>query len=215
MLRKPITYTDYNGVEQTEDFYFNLTKAELVELEMGHEGGLGEGLKKIAASNDGNAIMQEFKKILLASYGQRSPDGKRFIKNQQLRDEFESTEAYSVLFMSVVTDPEAAAEFVSGIMPQDLMKQAQLTMQAEEAKVEFAQQNPDGTVDEEYVPFQPPADPKIISYEEFEAMDAAQRQAGLNAGVIKVELQTNDIVGMGQKEFYEGMNAGHFVIAEE
>ena len=206
MLKKAITYTDFNGQEHTEDFYFNLTKAELIELEMGFEGGLSEGLKKIVASADGNAIMKEFKRILLTSYGQRSPDGKRFVKNQQLRDEFEATEAYSVLFVSIVTDPEAAADFVRGIMPQDLMAQAQLSLD-EEKRVEFAQQEP-----EEPTPFEPPTEPKIISWEEMQAMDVSERQAGLNSGSIKVRLSHADVVEMSPLEFQSGMRDGFFVV---
>jgi hypothetical protein len=204
LLRKPITYTDFNGDEQTEDFYFNLTKAELVELEMGHEGGLSDALRKIVASKDGAKIMQEFKSIILRSYGQRSMDGKRFVKSQQLRDEFESTEAYSELFMSIVTDPEAAADFVRGIMPGDLMAQAQLTMETE---VEEQPEKP--------APFEPPAEPKLISWDEAQAMDASERQAGLNSGSIKVQLTRADMEVISELELMAGVKAGHFVVAPE
>ena len=122
MLKKSITYEGYDGGTFTEDFYFNLSKAELVELELSHVGGLSESLKRIVASQDGAEIIKEFKSIILKSYGKRSDDGKRFIKNQQLRDEFESTEAYSVLFIELVTDTDAATAFVSGIMPQGLVE---------------------------------------------------------------------------------------------
>ncbi len=124
MLKKTITYVDFNGDEVSEDFYFHLSKAELVELEMSHEGGLTEQMRRIAQAQDGKAIIAEFKNIILGSYGQRSPDGRRFIKNQALRDEFESTEAYSTLFMELVTDAEKAAEFVRGVIPQDLAEEA-------------------------------------------------------------------------------------------
>ena len=124
MLKKTITYVDFNGDEASEEFLFHLSKAELVELEMSYEGGLTEQMKRIAAAYDGKAIISEFKKIILNSYGKRSADGKRFIKNQALRDEFESTEAYSTLFMELVTDAEKAAEFVRGIIPKDLAEEA-------------------------------------------------------------------------------------------
>jgi hypothetical protein len=124
MLKKTITYVDFNGEEVVEDFFFHLSKAELVELEMSYEGGLTEQIKRIAEAEDGKAIIAEFKKIILGAYGQRSPDGRRFIKNQTLRDEFESTEAYSTLFMELVTDAEKAAEFVRGVIPQDLAEEA-------------------------------------------------------------------------------------------
>lgn len=124
MLKKTIKYTDFNDEEVQEDFYFHLSKAELIELELSHEGGLSEWLKTVIAANDGKTIMTEFKKIILSAYGQRSPDGRRFIKNNTLREEFESTEAYSVLFVELVTNAEAAGEFVRSVIPQDLAAEA-------------------------------------------------------------------------------------------
>lgn len=124
MLKKTITYTDFNGDEVSEDFYFHLSKAELVELEVSREGGLQEALKRIIETEDGKEIIAEFKNIILSSCGQRSEDGKRFVKNQAVRDEFESTEAYSALFMELVTDADKAAEFVRGVIPQDLAEEA-------------------------------------------------------------------------------------------
>lgn len=123
MLKKTITYTDFNGDEVSEDFFFHLSKAELVELELSYKGGLQEAIKRIVAAEDGKAIIGEFKKIILGAYGERSADGRRFIKNQTLRDEFESTEAYSTLFMELVTDADKAAEFVRGIIPKDLVEE--------------------------------------------------------------------------------------------
>lgn len=123
MLKKTISYTDFNGDDVSEDFYFHLSKAELVELELSYKGGLEAAIKRIVEAEDGKAIIAEFKKIILGSYGQRSEDGRRFIKNQTLRDEFESTEAYSTLFMELVTDAEKAAEFVRGIIPKDLSEE--------------------------------------------------------------------------------------------
>ena len=124
MLKKTITYVDFNGDEVSEHFFFHLSKAELVELEMSHQGGLQEAIRRIVEAEDGKAIIAEFKNIILSSYGQRSADGKRFIKNQTLRDEFESTEAYSTLFMELVTDAEAAAVFVQGVIPHDMAEEA-------------------------------------------------------------------------------------------
>lgn len=124
MLKKTITYTDFNGDEVSEDFFFHLSKAELVELELSRQGGLEATIKRIAAAEDGKEIIAEFKNIILTSYGRRSDDGRRFVKNQALRDEFESTEAYSTLFMELVTDADKAAEFVRGVIPQDLAEEA-------------------------------------------------------------------------------------------
>ena len=108
MLKKTIKYTDFNGEEINEDFFFHLSKAELVELEMSHKGGLSATLERIIATEDNPGIIAEFKNIILIAYGQRSDDGKRFIKNQELRDEFASTEAYSTLFMELVMDTDSA-----------------------------------------------------------------------------------------------------------
>lgn len=124
MLKKTLTYEDFNGETVSEDFFFHLSKAELVELELSHDGGLSESLKKIIASEDGKNIIAEFKNIILTAYGKRSDDGRRFIKSQALRDEFESTEAYSTLFMELVTNADAAVEFVNGIIPAGLTEEA-------------------------------------------------------------------------------------------
>ena len=123
MLKKTIKYTDFNGQETEEEFLFHLSKAELVELEMSHEGGFVESMQKIVEAEDNKAIIAEFKKIILQSYGKKSMDGKRFIKNQTLRDEFESSEAYSTLFMELVTDTDSAIQFMNGIIPPDLVPQ--------------------------------------------------------------------------------------------
>lgn len=120
MLKKTIKYVDYNGTERTEDFYFNLSKAELMEMEMSTSGGLAEMIQNIVQAQDAPAIIKIFKDLVLTSYGQKSPDGKRFIKNSELREEFSQTEAYSILFMELATDDKKAAEFVNGIMPADI-----------------------------------------------------------------------------------------------
>lgn len=123
MLKKTITFTDYNGVSRTEDYYFNLSKAEIMEMEMSTSGGLGEMLKQIVAAQDAPAIIQVFKDLILKAYGKKSPDGKRFIKSEEIRTEFEQTEAYSNLFMELATDADAASAFINGIVPQDVSKQ--------------------------------------------------------------------------------------------
>ena len=126
MLKKTITYTDYNGVERTEDFYFYLSKADLMEMEMGTTGGFAEMIQKVVNAQDAPAIIRIFKDLILKAYGEKSADGKRFIKNDELRDAFSQTEAYSQLFMELATDADAAAKFVNGIMPADLSEKAQL-----------------------------------------------------------------------------------------
>ena len=117
MLKKTITYTDYNENERTEDFYFNLTKAEVMELEMSTSGGLAEMITKIVAAQDAPAIIKIFKDLILKAYGEKSLDGKHFIKSEELSTAFSQTEAYSQLFMELATDAESAAAFVNGIIP--------------------------------------------------------------------------------------------------
>ena len=122
MLVKEIAYTDYDGNERKEKFYFHLTQAELTEMNMSTEGGLEKMIDKIIAERDNKRLITLFKDIILKSYGEKSPDGKRFIKNQELRDSFAQTEAYSQLFMELATDADAAAAFVNGIVPQQTDK---------------------------------------------------------------------------------------------
>lgn len=117
MLKKTITYTDYNGVERTEDFYFNLTKAELMEMEIGTTGGMADMIKRIIDAKDAPAIIKIFKELVLKAYGEKSADGKRFVKSEEISNGFAQTEAYSQLFMELATDADAAAAFVNGIIP--------------------------------------------------------------------------------------------------
>lgn len=124
MLKETIEYTDYNGVERTEDFWFHLSKAELMEWEIGTTGGLTEMIKRIVDARDAPAIIKIFKELVLKAYGQKSPDGKRFIKSEELATEFSQTEAYSELFMELATDADKAAAFVNGIMPSDVAEKA-------------------------------------------------------------------------------------------
>jgi hypothetical protein len=124
MLKKTFTYTDYNGVERTEDHYFNLSKAEVMEMEMSTKGGLAEMIQRIIAAQDAPAIIKIFKDLIHKAYGVKSADGKRFIKSDELWAEFEQTEAYSQLFMELATDADAASEFINAIVPADLNKQA-------------------------------------------------------------------------------------------
>ena len=123
MHKETITYEDYNGNERTEDFYFNLSKAEIMEMEMSTTGGMEQMINKIIAAQDTPAIIKVFKDLILKSYGEKSADGKRFIKNKELADEFTQTEAYSNLFMELSTDANAAAAFVNAIIPVDVSKQ--------------------------------------------------------------------------------------------
>lgn len=179
MLKKTIKYTDFNDEEVTEDHFFHLSKAELVEMEMSHEGGLSATLERIVATEDVKSIIQEFKNIILSSYGQKSADGRRFIKNQQLREEFESSEAYSTLFMELVTDTDAAIEFINGIIPQGLAEEATKVVNTDSRSLaavadEEKDKNPE---------------PQIISKIEIEAMsplEFSKLGARIESGEVKL-----------------------------
>lgn len=127
MLQKSIKYVDYNGVEREETFLFNLTKAELMEMELGTTGGLTEMIQKIIQTKDQPSIIKIFKELILKAYGEKSADGKRFIKTDEhgnpLSRAFSETEAYSNLFMELSIDDKAAAAFVNGIIPEGLSKE--------------------------------------------------------------------------------------------
>lgn len=124
MLKKNIKYTDYNGVEREEEFLFHLSKAELMEMEMGTQGGLGEMIQQIVKSQDTPAIIKIFKDIILKAYGEKSLDGKRFVKVNDagvpLSVGFSQTEAFSELFMELATDADAASKFIMGVIPGDI-----------------------------------------------------------------------------------------------
>lgn len=124
MLKKTVTYTDYNGVERIEDFYFNLTKAEITEMELSTAGGFAEMLQKVVAAQDAPSIIKVFKDLVLKAYGEKSPDGKRFVKSEEISTAFSQTEAYSQIFMELATDSKAAAAFVNGIVPGDMKADA-------------------------------------------------------------------------------------------
>lgn len=144
MLKKTITYEDFNGETVSEDFFFHLSKAELIELELSHQGGLSLALERIVAAEDGKSIIAEFKNIILGSYGQKSLDGRRFIKNSQLREEFESSAAYSTLFMELVTEADSAAEFINGIIPAGMAEEvAKLVENQEKPALEVVPESVD------------------------------------------------------------------------
>jgi hypothetical protein len=131
MLKKTINFVDYNDNERTEDFYFNLTKAEIAEMELSTVGGLTQMLRGMIAAQDMPAIVKFVKDLILKSYGKKSPDGKRFIKSPELSEEFMQTEAYSQLFMELSTDADKTAEFVNGILPADIRALAEEEMKKE------------------------------------------------------------------------------------
>lgn len=133
MYVKEIEYTDFNGVARKEKFYFNLTKAEILDMELGKTGGLTEYIQKIIAAQDTPAVMALFKQLLLKSYGVKSDDGRRFIKNDEVRSEFEQTQAFSDLYMLLALNDDEASKFVNAIVPEDMKV-------SDEQKAQFAKE---------------------------------------------------------------------------
>lgn len=120
MLKKTITYTDYNGTERTENFYFSLNKAEIMDMELSVTGGMRQLLQMIIDKQDIPKIIEAFKNLIKSAYGEKSPDGRRFIKSKELTEAFVQTEAYSELYMELIGDAEKAAAFINGIVPADI-----------------------------------------------------------------------------------------------
>lgn len=121
MLKKTITYNDYHGEERTEDFYFNLTQSELTEMELSKKGGMVATMEKVISEKDTPKLMQLFKQIIAQSYGEKSPDGRKFMKSPEILEDFEQTLAYDKLFMELATDADKASEFINGIMPTHVL----------------------------------------------------------------------------------------------
>lgn len=124
MFKDKVTYTDYNGVEREEEFFFNLNEAELFEMQNSVRGGLTEKVKKIMATKNTPEIIKLFKEIMQMSYGVKSDDGRRFIKNKEVLEEFTQTEAYSKIYMKLATDSDYAAKFINEIIPKELSDRA-------------------------------------------------------------------------------------------
>lgn len=136
MYKKVIKYTDYNGVEREEPFYFNLNKAELVKWEGSTVGGMRSMYDKIIAAQDKEALISLFETIIQRSYGEKSPDGKKFMKSPEILADFVATEAYSNLFMELASNDESASAFMEGIMPADLLAEARKEAANENNKLE-------------------------------------------------------------------------------
>lgn len=148
MLKKLIEYTDYNGKKRKENFYFSLNKAELMEMELGTVGGMQNLIQLIIDKQDIPEIIKAFKMIILKSYGEKSADGVRFIKSDELSTAFSQTEAYANLYMELISDAEAAAAFINGIVPADLVRSAEEAEDAsvEEKKEPVAETEADGSI---------------------------------------------------------------------
>lgn len=132
MIKKTVTYTDFDGNERTEDFYFHLTEQELTEWELSVDGGLSGVLTRIINSKDNKKIIEIFKDLLIRSYGVKTPDGRGFIKNEEVLNNFKYTQAFSDIYMELATDDKAASEFVNGVIPAGLVKAVNTEMKVVE-----------------------------------------------------------------------------------
>lgn len=130
MLKKTIKFTDYDGNPREEDFFFNLNKAELTIMEMSEVGGFKKKMERVIKAQDGPALIKAFQDIIHASYGVKSPDGRKFIKNEEVFEEFRQTEAYSELIMELLSDEKDAADFISKVLPPDVVAEASAEMPA-------------------------------------------------------------------------------------
>lgn len=123
MYKKTVTYEDYDGNKRTEDFLFNFSKAEVLELELSEAGGLGKSIQNIIDTNDPTKLMKIFKELVVKAYGEKSADGRLFKKNDEIRDNFVQCPAYSIIFMELATNSKAAAEFFNKTIPQDMQQE--------------------------------------------------------------------------------------------
>lgn len=131
MLKKTIKYEDYDGNKREEEFYFNLSKAELIEMGLSQDGGLDKFLKRIIQEQNAPEIVKMLKAILRKAYGEKSDDGKVLLKSDDISHKFECTEAYSELFMEIFSTPENAIAFFVGIMPSDMRTEIEKNMREE------------------------------------------------------------------------------------
>ena len=127
MLKKTITYTDYDGMERTEDFWFNLSKTELTKLDAELPGGVLGVLRKIIDKKDRKALVDFIETLILRSYGEKTLDGKRFVKTPEMAEEFMQTPAYDELFMSILSDTDSQTSFINGVIPQSMAKEIEAT----------------------------------------------------------------------------------------
>lgn len=118
MIKKTITYTDFNGEERTEDFWFNMTKAEIINLDLEMPGGLDAYAKKLIREGDRPEIVKLFRRIILGSYGEKDDTGRRFVKTEEMQRAFEETNAFSELYVSILSDQDEMIKFINGIVPQ-------------------------------------------------------------------------------------------------
>lgn len=129
MFKKTVKYTDYNGVEREEDFYFDLNSAEITEMELSQEGGMSNLIKKITDAKDMPSLIKLFKELILKSYGEKTPDGRFFVKDEETSKRFQFSPAYSIIFMELATDENKATEFINSIIPQEAISKVKTELE--------------------------------------------------------------------------------------
>ena len=202
MLKKTIKFTNFDGKEVEETHFFHLSKAALAKMQLSSEGGYDAHLKRIIEAEDGKAIVEEMEFLIRTSYGKKSPDGNRFIQSDEIFEEFQSSPAYSELFMELCTDAEKSAAFVNGLLPADINAETQKihdkpqlkpveggpkgvragVRQGDEQPAQPAAPTPPADT-------QPPAptgEPRVLSQKEAEEMDADELQRLLVSGEARI-----------------------------
>ena len=117
MIKETLTYVDYNGVERTEDFYFHLSKAEILDIETTMpNGSIEEWANSIFATREYDKLWKLFSNLVKQSYGIKSADGRRFMKSEEISKEFSETEAYPVLIEKFLTEPDFASNFFNSLV---------------------------------------------------------------------------------------------------
>ena len=134
MLKKTIKFVDYDGNPREEEFYFNLSKAEVTLMELSVTGGMGSLLTKIIKTKDVKQLSEIFTEIIMKSYGEKSLDGRQFMKSEEISNNFRQTEAFSELFMELITDANAAANFINAILPE-IPKEAREKLEKEQKEL--------------------------------------------------------------------------------
>lgn len=209
MLKKPITFTDWNGELKVEEHWFNLTMAECLELQLSKTGGWSDRMIEYVENGNMDELVKVMKDVIKRAYGVRGPD-ESFLKSEEISAAFTTTEAYSALFMEVITDAEKSAEFVNGVMPADLVakaaKASKLDAQAAMTAPSITEQIRDARVEE-----------APLSRNVFEQGGRAKRQVMTKEEILAKmkakswsgkELTQEDVVGMTQAELEDALEAG-------
>jgi len=203
VLKKTVQYENFEGQQASETFYFHMSQAELLrwETELEPHGGLGQYFTTVMESGDGGKIMALMEDLIARAVGRKSPDGSRFEKTEEIRSDFRSSLAYDELFMGIVTDPEAAAEFLNGIVPKQLLKNVEKLSKLEEVKanVEARQQGEQS----EPKPMEPPTEPVV---------DPAQGGNVFNIGEGPRHISEKEMREMDHDELVKGLAEGKLIL---